>query len=232
MAQIFHRSTNTLSKLSIYGAVFFAGALGFLAFEVNQSSYFTDVNVAQQQLVPFSHKHHVTDDGIDCRYCHTSVEQSSFAGIPPTHTCMSCHSQLWVNSPILEPVRASYRSGESIEWTRVNSLPEFVYFDHSIHISKGVGCTTCHGPIGEMPLTWRAHTLYMRWCIDCHKHPEQYVRPRGQVFSATYQPPSGLAPVSFVGVEYHDQLKLGRKLVEEYQIKSERLITDCYTCHR
>jgi Cytochrome c7 and related cytochrome c len=232
MAQIFHRSTNTLSKLSIYGAAFFLAALGFLAYEVNQSAYFTDVNVAQQQPVPFSHKHHVTDDGIDCRYCHTSVEQSSFAGIPPTHTCMSCHSQIWVNSPMLEPVRASYRTGDSIEWTRVNALPEFVYFDHSIHINKGVGCTTCHGPIGEMPLTWRANTLYMRWCIDCHKHPESFVRPRDQVFSATYQPPSRNSPVVFESVEYHDQLELGRRLVKEYRIKPEKIITDCYTCHR
>jgi Cytochrome c7 and related cytochrome c/Class III cytochrome C family len=232
MAQIFHRSTNTLSRVSIYGAVFIIVALGYLAYEVNQSAYFTDINVARQQPVPFSHKHHVTDDGIDCRYCHTSVEDSSFAGIPSTHTCMTCHSQIWVNSPMLEPVRASYRTGDSLEWTRVNALPEFVYFDHSIHIDKGVGCTTCHGPIGEMPLTWRANTLYMRWCISCHNHPEDNVRPRDQVFSATYQPPSTNAPVFFEGVEYHNQADLGRRLVNEYRIKSARIITDCYTCHR
>jgi hypothetical protein len=232
MSQIFHRSTNTLSKVSIYGAVFILGLLAFGAYVVNQSPYFTDVNVAQEQPVPFSHKHHVTDDGIDCRYCHTSVEQSSFAGIPPTHTCMTCHSQIWVNSPMLEPVRASYRTGDSLEWTRVNALPEFVYFDHSIHINKGVGCTTCHGPIGQMPLTWRAHTLYMRWCIDCHKHPESFVRPRAQVFSATYEPPTENAPVTFEGVAYRTQAALGRHLVKAYKIKPEKIITDCYTCHR
>jgi hypothetical protein len=149
MAQIFHRSTNTIARASIFGAVFLAGLLGYLAYEVNQSAYYTEINVARQQPVPFSHKHHVTDDGIDCRYCHTSVENSSFAGIPPTHTCMTCHSQIWVNAPMLEPVRASYRTGKSLEWTRVNALPEFVYFDHSIHINKGVGCTTCHGEIGR-----------------------------------------------------------------------------------
>jgi hypothetical protein len=219
MAQIFHRSTNTISRVSIYGAVFIAAALGYLGWAVTESPYFTDVNVPREQPVPFSHKHHVTDDGIDCRYCHTSVEKSSFAGIPSTHICMSCHSRLWANSPILEPVRLSYQTDKSLEWTRVNAVPDFAYFDHSIHIHKGVGCTTCHGPIGEMPLTWRANTLYMRWCIDCHKHPERFVRRREDVFKADYQPPQ-------------DQLALGRRLVKEYKIKDARQLTDCYTCHR
>ncbi len=219
MAQIFHRSTNTLSKLSIYGAVFILAAVGFASYVVNDSPYFTDANVALGQPVPFSHKHHATELGIDCRYCHTSVEESSFAGIPPTHTCMTCHSQIWANSPMLEPVRASYRSDESIEWTRVNALPHFVYFNHSIHVKKGVGCTTCHGPIGEMPITWRANTLYMRWCLDCHRHPERYVRRREDVFKANYAPPP-------------DQLALGRQLVNEYKIKKVAELTDCYTCHR
>jgi hypothetical protein len=219
MAQIFHRSTNTISRVSIYGAVFIAAALGYLGWAVTESPYFTDVNVPREQPVPFSHKHHVKDDGIDCRYCHTSVEKSSFAGIPSTHICMSCHSRLWANSPILEPVRLSYQTDKSLEWTRVNAVPDFAYFDHSIHIHKGVGCTTCHGPIGEMPLTWRANTLYMRWCIDCHKHPERFVRRREDVFKADYQPPQ-------------DQLALGRRLVKEYKIKDARQLTDCYTCHR
>jgi hypothetical protein len=219
MAQIFHRSTNTISRVSIYGAVFILAALGYLGWAITESPYFTDVNVPRQQPVPFSHKHHVTDDGIDCRYCHTSVEKSSFAGIPSTDICMTCHSRLWNNSPMLEPVRMSYQTDKSLEWTRVNALPEFAYFDHSIHIHKGVGCTTCHGPIGEMPLTWRAQTLYMRWCIDCHKHPERYVRRREDVFRADYEPPQ-------------DQLALGRRLVKEYKIKDAKQLTDCYTCHR
>lgn len=219
MAQIFHRSTNTLSRLSIYGAAFIVAALGWLAWEVEQSAYFTEVNVARKQPVPFSHQHHAAQLGIDCRYCHASVEQSSFAAIPPTHTCMSCHSQIWVKSPMLEPVRASYSSDQSIEWTRVNAVPDFVYFNHSIHVNKGVGCTTCHGPIGEMPITWRAQTLYMRWCIDCHNHPERYVRRREDVFRALYTPPP-------------NQLELGRELVKEYKIKTPVEITDCYTCHR
>jgi hypothetical protein len=219
MAQIFHRSTNTLSRLSIYGAAFIVVALGGAIYEVNEAPYFTEVNVAQQQPVPFSHKHHVSELGIDCRYCHTSVEKSSFAGVPPTYTCMSCHSQIWVNSPMLEPVRASLRTDRSIEWTRVNALPDFVYFDHSIHIKKGVGCTTCHGPIGEMPITWRANTLYMRWCLGCHRQPELYVRPRSEIFNAAYEPPN-------------DQLVLGQRLVREYKIKEPKQLTDCATCHR
>jgi hypothetical protein len=219
MAQLFHRSTNTLSRVSIYGAIFIIAALGYLAWAINDSSYFTDVNEPRQQPVPFSHKHHVSDDGIDCRYCHTTVEKSSFAGVPSTHICMSCHSRLWTNAAILEPVRESATTNRSIEWTRVNALPQFVYFDHSIHVNKGVGCTTCHGPVGEMPLTWRANTLYMRWCIDCHKHPEAYVRPREEVFNPNYVAPP-------------DQAGLGRKLVEAYKIKDPTQLTDCYTCHR
>lgn len=221
MAQIFHRSTNTISRVSIYGVVFLVGAAGYLAYVVNQSAYFTDVRIPETQPVPFSHKHHVSELGIDCRYCHTSVENSSFAGIPPTETCMTCHSKIWADSPMLEPVRASYSTGQSIEWVRVNALPDFVYFDHSIHIHKGIGCTTCHGPVGEMPITWRAQTLYMRWCIQCHSHPEEYVRPRADVFKPDYpyQPPE-------------DQAVLGPRLVKEYKIKDRRELTDCYTCHR
>ena len=216
MAQIFHRSTNTISKVTIYGAVFILGGLGYVIFAVNQSSYYTDVNVARQQPVPFSHKHHVSDDGIDCRYCHTSVEKSSYAGLPTTHICMSCHSKLWLSSSMLEPVRASYATDKSLAWTRVNSVPDFVYFDHSIHVNKGIGCTTCHGTIAEMPLTWRAQTLYMSWCLDCHRAPEKYVRPKSEVFNPHYAAPS-------------NQIELGQKLVREYKIQS---LTYCSTCHR
>jgi hypothetical protein len=219
MPQIFHRSSNTLARVSIYGAAFIVAGLGYLAWRVNFSAYYTNVGVHAPQPVPFSHKHHVSGLGIDCRYCHVSVEKSAFAGIPPTHTCMSCHSKIWVNSPMLQPVRYSYATDSSIVWTRVNALPDFVYFNHSIHINKGIGCTTCHGPVGDMPITWKANTLYMRWCINCHKHPYRYVRPRQYVFSVTYQPPP-------------NQEALGRRLVKEYKIKDWHQITDCYTCHR
>lgn len=219
MPQIFHPSTNTIARLSLYGAAFVAVLVGYAAYRVNQSPYFTGVNVAAQQPVPFSHKHHVTELGIDCRYCHSSVEKSAYAGIPPTHTCMTCHSQIWTSADMLEPVRASYRTNQSLAWARVNSVPDFVYFDHSIHVKKGVGCTTCHGPIGEMPLTWRAETLYMRWCLECHRAPEKFVRRREDVFKADYRPPS-------------NQLELGRQLVFEYNIKPVKQMEDCYTCHR
>ncbi len=216
MAQIFHRSTNTLSRLSIYGALFIIVLTGFVSWQVNESAYFTYAKLPLQQPVPFSHKHHAGELGIDCRYCHTSVEDSSFAGIPPTHTCMSCHSKIWVGSPMLGPVRESYRTDQSIEWARVNAVPDFVYFDHSIHVHKGIGCTTCHGQVGEMPITWRENSLYMRWCLDCHNHPERYVRPREHVFDAVYKPPP-------------DQLAVGERLVQEYKIKK---LTSCDTCHR
>lgn len=203
----------------IFGAVFIIAGLGYIFYEVNQSAYYSEIHIARQQPVPFSHKHHVSDDGIDCRYCHTLVEKSPYAGVPTTHICMSCHSKLWLNSSMLEPVRVSYATDKSLQWTRVNTVPDFVYFDHSIHVNKGIGCTTCHGPIGQMPLTYRNETLYMRWCINCHNHPERYVRPRDQVFNASYTPPA-------------HQLELGRRLVREYKIKGHREITDCYTCHR
>lgn len=216
MSQIFHRSTNLISRLSIYSGVFILSLAGYALYEIELSSWYTDVNVAQEQPVPFSHKHHAGELGLDCRYCHTSVEKSSFAGIPPTQTCMTCHSQIWTNAAMLEPVRASYRDDKSIAWTRVNALPEFVYFDHSIHVAKGIGCTTCHGPIAEMPLTWRAESLYMSWCLNCHRQPEKYVRPKEKVFDPNYEPPT-------------NQLALGARLVKEYKIEK---LTNCSTCHR
>jgi hypothetical protein len=216
MAQIFHRSTNTISRVSIYGAVILIATLGYAVDVVNQTSYVTEVHNARPQPVPFSHKHHVGELGLDCRYCHSSVEVSSSAGMPPTQTCMACHSQIWTGAAILEPVRASYRDSTPIVWTRVNALPDFVYFNHSIHIAKGVGCTTCHGPIAEMNITWRAQSLYMRWCLDCHNAPEKYLRPRSEVFNAFYKPPS-------------DQEALGNRLMIEYKVQK---LTTCTTCHR
>lgn len=216
MAQIFHPSTNTLSRLSIFGAAFFLAALAWALGVFARSSYVTDVQVARQQPVPFSHKHHVQGLGIDCRYCHTAVEKSSYAGIPPTSTCMNCHSQIWADSPMLEPVRESWRTGESLQWAKVHDLGDFVYFDHSIHVAKGVGCSTCHGQVDEMPLVWKTNSLYMEWCLECHRQPEAYVRPRSEVFNMDYQAPA-------------NQLELGRRLVEEYDIQSR---IDCYTCHR
>ena len=229
MAQIFHRSTNTLSKLSIFGAVFIIAGLGGVASLVIRSGYYTQVDVAQEQPVPFSHKHHVGGIGLDCRFCHTSVETSSFAGIPPIKTCMGCHSQIWADSPTLEPVRASFRSNRSIEWNRVNKVADFVYFNHSIHVNKGIGCATCHGRVDEMALMQRANTLLMEWCVECHMAPAKYIRPREAVFQMTYQSPSKGKPVTFKGAEYTDQATLAEVLMSEYKVQK---LTDCSTCHR
>jgi hypothetical protein len=181
-----------------------------------RSSYATNAGVTYNQPVPFSHQHHVNELGIDCRYCHTTVESSNFAGIPATKVCMTCHSQIWTNAEILEPIRASWRNNEAIKWTRVHDLPDFVYFNHSIHVNKGMGCTTCHGQVDRMPLMRQEASLQMEWCVNCHRNPEQFVRPRDQVFSVDYHVPD-------------NQTELGARLVAEYHIQK---LTSCSTCHR
>jgi hypothetical protein len=216
MAQTFRRSANTVFVVSLLALVLGVGGLIALAYALQGSPYVTRAFDEREQPVQFSHERHVAGNGIDCRYCHTSVETSAFAGIPPTKTCMNCHSQIFVDSPYLEPVRASLRDDRSIAWTRVHDLPDFVYFDHSIHVNKGVGCSTCHGRVDLMPLMFQVQTLQMSWCLDCHRNPEKYVRPRDQVFRMDYRPPA-------------DQDALGRKLVADYHIQS---LTSCSTCHR
>jgi hypothetical protein len=214
MAQLFRRSTNSIARLSLLGGVVLVALIGWVLMAISRSDYLTDVRVVREQPVPFSHKHHVADLGIDCRYCHVSVETSSFAGLPSTDTCMSCHSQIWATSPMLEPVRASLRTNTPLRWTRVHDLADFVYFDHSIHLKKGVGCSSCHGNVEEMPLMWREKTLLMEWCLECHRAPERYVRPRDAIFRMDWTPAS---------------LDEGRALVQQYRIRS---LTDCDTCHR
>jgi len=230
--QIFHRSTNTISRATLYGAAFLVAFILWACIQFQRSPYVTYAKVARPQPVPFSHQHHVGGLGIDCRYCHTSVEKSSFAGIPPTKTCMNCHSQIWLGAPLLEPVRESFRSGKSLVWTRVNDLPDFVYFDHSIHINKGVGCNTCHGPVDRMPLMYNYASLQMEWCLNCHRDPAKYLRPRDQVFNMRYEVPSSLKPLVLDGKEYTNQLSLGLDLVKKYNLRSEADITSCSTCHR
>src|SRR6185369_1210913 len=216
MGQIFHRSFNTLSKVSIFGAVFIAAGLGYVWNQWVRCDYVTGVNVVRTQPVPFSHQHHVGGLGIDCRYCHTSVETSAFAGIPPTKTCMNCHSQLFTNAAILEPVRASFRDDTPLHWIRVHDLPDFVYFNHSIHVKKGMGCETCHGRVDQMPLMLQKNSLQMEWCINCHRNPENYVRPRSEIFTMGYKPAE-------------PQSVIGPRLVKQYAIKGN---TSCSTCHR
>jgi hypothetical protein len=145
---------------------------------------------------------------------------------------MNCHSQIWTNAALLEPVRESYRSGHSLVWSKLNDLPDYVYFNHSIHINKGVGCNTCHGPVDKMPLMYAANTLQMEWCLDCHRAPEQFLRPRDEVFNMEYKQPSGEAPVAVDGKDYTDQKALGMALVAKYHLRNVTDITSCSTCHR
>ena len=216
MPQIFHPSMNTVARVSVFGAAGFVVLLMWIGFTLARSPYVTEVGVVREQPVPFSHKHHVGDAGIDCRYCHTSVEESAVAGIPPTETCMNCHSQLWKDAPLLEPVRESYRTGKPLEWTRVHDLPDFAYFNHSIHIAKGIGCSTCHGQVDDMPLMWKAASLHMEWCLDCHRAPEKHIRPRNEVFNMDWKPAD-------------DPDFDAARLMREYHVKSK---TNCSVCHR
>jgi hypothetical protein len=216
MPQAFSSKANFYARISIFGGALGLTGLGLAAFMWVRSPNVTHVGEPVQQPIQFSHKHHVADDGIDCRYCHTTVETSAFAGMPTTETCMGCHSQIWAQTSALEPVRLSYQTGRPIQWNRVHDLADFVYFDHSIHVQKGVGCSTCHGQVDEMPLTSKAETMQMSWCLDCHRDPSRYVRPREEVFNMSWRPPS-------------NQDEVGRQLVQQYVIES---LMNCSTCHR
>jgi len=216
MAQVFSRRLVLqlkLGALAAIGIVFVA----LLGWRVSIKPH-PAIGTPAEQVVPFSHKHHVGDVGLDCRYCHTSVEQSAFAGLPPTHTCMTCHSQLFTQQPMLAPVMQSFASGDPLPWNRIHDLPDFVYFNHSIHIAKGVGCATCHGPVDHMPLTWKVAPLEMQWCLDCHRAPEKYLRPVEHVFDMEWQPTE-------------NQMALGKRLAAAYHIHKATL-ADCSTCHR
>jgi hypothetical protein len=232
MAQIFHRSANALSKSSLVIVVLLAGAVFGGLFLFQRSPYITYAGVRRAQPVPFSHQHHVAGLGLDCRYCHTSVEVAAIAGIPPVKTCMNCHAQIWTNASMLEPVRDSFRTGKPLIWSKANDLPDFVYFNHSIHLNKGVGCNTCHGPVDKMPLMYNESSLQMEWCLNCHRDPGQFLRPRDQVFNMRYRQPTSAQPVTVDGATYTDQAELGRVLVTKYHLRSERDITSCSTCHR
>ncbi len=222
MPQIFHRSFNTVSKVSIFGAIFLLAALGWALGVLARSSYVTGSDIARVQPLPFSHQHHVGQLNIDCRYCHGSVEESSFAGMPATQTCMNCHHEIWFGSSELEPLRASYRRGKPIVWERLHNLADFAYFDHSIHVRKGIGCVTCHGRVDQMPLLYQDKSLLMEWCLDCHRDPRPHLRPRDEVFNMTWTPEEA----------NEDAEALGERLYEEYAIRPARQITSCSTCHR
>ena len=219
MAQFFNKSANNIARISMV-AVAVLGATAFLVYtQVARSSYITGRYLEKQQPVQFSHKHHAGDDGIDCRYCHQTVETTASAGMPSTQTCMNCHSQIWNDSLYLEPVRASFRDNKPIEWERVHDLPEFTYFNHSIHVAKGVGCSTCHGQIDNMPAVFQENTLQMEWCIACHRAPENFIRPKSEVFNMQWQ-------------DGDIDASQRAKLKTDYKIRSKEMMTSCSTCHR
>ncbi|KGM35756.1 cytochrome c3 family protein [Inquilinus limosus] len=181
MPQIFSPAADTWFRLALVLTAFLIVAAGLLIGGTMTSSYATLVGWPQSQPVPFSHEHHVGGLGIDCRYCHTTVETSPHAGLPPTHVCMTCHSQIWTDAPMLAPVRESLASGQPIPWVRVARVPDYVFFNHSIHIARGVPCAECHGRVDRMPLTYRAEPFRMSWCLDCHRDPAPHLRPPDQV---------------------------------------------------
>jgi hypothetical protein len=261
MAQVFSPSMNVLSRISLFGAVAAPVLLMLAGSGITRSSANTKVQIALDQPVPFSHEHHVSELGIDCRYCHTTVEKSAFAGIPPTHTCMSCHSQIWTNSPLLEPIRESYANQRPIQatdgslgWNRVNKVPEFVYFNHSIHIARGINCNICHGPVQKMQLTFKGKPFFMAWCLECHNNPERFVYQSPEVKGSKYsqseqvfqlyhkfQQGEGLnltnrerAIAGGDGDTYSpstEELKEGQQAIEKLHVKKAQL-ADCWICHR
>jgi hypothetical protein len=219
MPQDFKPRANALFRVSIFGVVFLAAGLFWLLSVLLRSPYVTRVNVPIIQPLPFPHDIHVEGIGLDCRYCHSSVEVSSFADIPSTHTCMTCHSEILANHPSLILVNDSFRSGRPIQWNRVYNLADFAYFRHDVHVQKGFGCETCHGRVDLMEVVAKTETLYMEWCLECHRNPEEYIRPVENVFDMGWIPPE-------------DQAILGPRLVDEYNLAPVRQLTDCSTCHQ
>jgi Cytochrome c7 and related cytochrome c len=217
LPQVFRPRANLFYRAFLIAVPVVLVAAGFVWFEYYRSPHWTGVLVPIGQPVLFSHRHHAGQLKIDCRYCHTSVEKSSFAGLPPTQTCMTCHSQIFTDSPLLQPVRNSYASGQPIRWNRVHNLPDYVYFDHAIHVNKGVGCSSCHGQVNEMPLVWKTQTLFMEWCLGCHRQPEANLRPDSEIFNLNWQPSK-------------DQPQAGARLARDYHLDAAHL-TNCSVCH-
>ena len=247
MAQIFGPAVNTIATASLFAL---AGVPFLLVgvSEISRSPANTKVTVPINQPAPFSHKHHAKELGIDCRFCHTSVEKSASAGIPSTEVCMTCHSQIWTNSPMIEPIRSSWATNTPVEWNLVNRAPDFVYFNHAIHIARGISCNTCHGQVHEMEITWKGQAFHMVWCLECHQNPEKFMThvspelnlsPREQVFEVYRKISAGEV---LTGAEEKlvsglpqrvpkDKIHEGVRLVEERKINKSQL-KDCYICHR
>ncbi|WP_336486599.1 cytochrome c3 family protein [Methylobacterium nigriterrae] len=219
MAQLFSPGADAIYRLSLLTALACLAGIPVVAAGIMRSDYVTGVGIAPAQPVPFSHKHHAGELGVDCRYCHTTVETQATAGIPPTHTCMTCHSQIWTGADMLKPVRESYARDTPLQWVRLNRLPQYVYYNHSVHVTKGIGCSTCHGDVTAMQMTYRANAFEMRFCLDCHRNPEKYVRSPDQVWNMTWSPPP-------------NQATLGPKLVVENHIRGGERLAECSVCHR
>lgn len=218
----FSPTADLVLRAIVAGVVLVVLGAGTVAMVLQRSSYVTHQDLVVDQPVPFSHEHHVRGLGVDCRYCHTSAADSPFAGLPATKTCMSCHGQIWTNAEMLAPVRESWASGRPIAWNRVHELPDYVYFNHAAHVNKGVGCATCHGAVQTMPLMRQVAPLTMQWCLDCHREPEKYLRPREEVWNMEYRVEGG----------EEGQLKVGRELKERYEVRSRTAMESCSTCHR
>jgi hypothetical protein len=195
MAQIFDRSSNALARASLVLTGLIVIALGVTLDQLQRSPWVTRQGQRPDQPVPFSHKHHVQGLGLQCQYCHVTVENSSYAGIPPTKTCINCHAQIWTNAQLLEPVRSSWATGQSLVWTKVHDLPDFVYFNHEIHVNKGIGCASCHGRVDQMPLMYAQNTLQMEWCLDCHRNPAKNLRPTAEIYNNAWEQPAEDRPV-------------------------------------
>jgi Cytochrome c7 and related cytochrome c len=217
MTAIFRPSANLAATVTLLIVAALVVALLIAWWIWPRTDYARHVLWQVDQPVPFSHEHHVAGLGLDCRFCHASVEVSATAGLPPTYTCMTCHSQIWTNAQLLEAVRQSLANDRPIKWNRVNDLPDYVYFNHSIHIAKGVGCSSCHDDVGRMPLSYKAKSLTMGFCLDCHRNPGPQLRPNDQIFNTAWQRTADTPSVA--------------TLLAEYRIGT-RVLTDCSICHR
>jgi len=228
MPQVFPKSMNVVARLTLLGLPLVLGGGIVTGAAFYRSDYSTGAREVVEQPVPFSHKHHVSELGIGCQYCHTAVEHSNQAGLPPTKTCMNCHQQMWTSADLLDPVRKSYQNDVPIAWTKVHNVPHYTYFNHSIHVAKGVGCYSCHGPIDEMALVYQSKTLLMEWCLDCHRNPEKHLRPRDEVYNMKFQ----ASDVKKADGTPYKQLELGRELKEKHQVRESSILTNCSICHR
>lgn len=220
MSQLFQPRADAIFRFALWTAALGALATIVTIESLSHSAWLTGRGIVEAQPTEFSHQHHAGELGIDCRYCHTTVETAATAGMPPSYTCMTCHSQVWTGARMLAPVRESFATNTPLRWTRVGRLPEYVYFDHSVHIHNGVGCSSCHGDMTHnMQMTFQRNAFSMAFCVDCHRNPQNYLRPPDRIFDMGWQPEG-------------NQAEIGKALIKRYHINMSGLLTDCSTCHR